>query len=154
MRSSYTLNVFKIGYTNDWIYNIGNFFRNLKRAWDRATKGYCDFDLWGWDNFHTELVIKSLEAFAKNLHGAPAEYFDEENNSVAPWEKYLEEIRTHLYNSVEDNHVQKNEYEWVWKKTLFLNTKQGRYVKQKYWEREKEITKWREEEYKKGVEMK
>ena len=42
------LNVFTYGYYSwrypkNWFSNIKNFFRSIIRAWQRATKGYCDY---------------------------------------------------------------------------------------------------------------
>lgn len=47
------LNVFHFGYSHKFtLWNIKNFFRTLKWAWQRATKGYCDWDRWDLDFFY------------------------------------------------------------------------------------------------------
>ena len=86
------------------------FFKSIKCAWQRATKGYCYRDTWDLDCFYTQLFIDSLTEFKENLHGAPAEFYDENLvNQSEPWEAYLTEMVQHFYNSLEENEVQKNE---------------------------------------------
>ena len=64
------------------------------------------------DWFYTQLFIDSIREFKKNLHGAPQEFFDNDaENQIERWENYLEEMAQHFYNSLEENEVQKNEYE-------------------------------------------
>lgn len=60
------LNIFKKGYHN-WkcpIYNIRQFFRNCKYAWQRATKGYSDWDIWDLGTYYSDLISNSMTQFA------------------------------------------------------------------------------------------
>lgn len=98
--NSQELNVFKHGY---WTWrrpfeNIRQFFRNIQYAWQRATKGYCDADLWNLDGFYGQLLINSLTEFNKKRHGYPGTITDEE------WDKILNEIIHHLKEGMPDSH--------------------------------------------------
>lgn len=67
------LNIFKKGYHN-WkcpIYNIKQFFRNCKYAWQRATKGYSDYDISDLECFYSSLISTSMQQFAEEPYGDP-----------------------------------------------------------------------------------
>ena len=82
------------------IENIKYYCRCLKYAWQRATRGYSDLDLWNLDTFYLNLFTNSLIDFKENLHGAPSEFFDEEaENQIQKWEEYLEEMIQHFNNA-------------------------------------------------------
>ena len=90
------LNVFKYGiyswkYPRNWFSNIGMFFRNLKRAKDRATKGFCDWDIWDLDVWLLELLPASLKEFKDKTQGYP-----DELGSYEEWIKTLEKIIAHF----------------------------------------------------------
>lgn len=158
MAGSTYLNVFKGSYyrwrPSTFFSNIAHFFCTLKWAWQRATKGYCDRDLFDFDSFHTELLINGLTDFVKDLHGAPVEFFDHENDSIQPWVDYINEIRRHLYNSTGRSKEQKNEYaDRFFNKKIQKNKRQWAYIKRQYFRREREIDEWQDNEFKKGMEM-
>lgn len=144
------------------------FFRSLKCAWQRATKGYCYRDIWDLDHFYTQLFIDSITSFKHNLHGAPSDLYDEKNDSIEKWENYLDEMVLHFYNSLEENEVQKNEFEEEYRRLNpfeIIKNNQGFYtlkenheteaikIKEKWFEREKEISDWRASELNKGLDM-
>ena len=59
------LNVFKYKtYSRNPIKNIRNFFQKIKYIYQRASKGYCDWDLYDLDNFYLNLLSKSIKEFA------------------------------------------------------------------------------------------
>lgn len=104
-------NVFKFGYIKGsgiyklkWLpHNIKQFFRNFRYAWQRATKGCCQYDLWSLDEFYTNLFIQSLTDFVNSdLHGAPYEFYNEETGSIEAWRDHLKEIIQHFQNSKEN----------------------------------------------------
>ena len=67
------LNIFKKGYHN-WkcpIYNIKQFFRNCKYAWQRATKGYSDWDIWDLGTYYSDIISNSMTQFANETDGYP-----------------------------------------------------------------------------------
>lgn len=83
-----SLNVFTFGYwpARNVIHNIKQFFRNIKYGWQRATKGYCDWDLWDLDQFHLALLEKALIAFKKSNNGYPNGLTEES------WDKILDRM--------------------------------------------------------------
>jgi hypothetical protein len=153
----------------DIFHRILWFFGSINCAWQRAIKGYCYRDLWSMDWFYTQLFINSIREFKKNLRGAPQEFFDNDaENQIERWENYLEEMAQHFYNSLEENEVQKNEYEeefyrlnkWTIERdengyiVHKQNTDPAAISARKKWlEREKELASWRREELNKGLDM-
>ena len=99
------LNVFKTGYLpfnwypKNWIYNIKIFFRNFKYAYQRATKGYCDRDLWNLDYYYSNLLHASLLHFADATICYPAFDFKE----FEDWVNYLKEMASHFENIIDDD---------------------------------------------------
>lgn len=142
------LNVWTYGYNSSRhiFTNIRQFFRNIRYAWQRATRGYCDFDLYDLEHFYSQLFVDSLDDFTKNLHGAPLEFYDEAHDSTQPWRDYIQEMRQHFYNSIEENLVQTNEIEYD-------HSSHNEEVRAKWVAREKEIQAWRDAEFAKGTQM-
>ena len=142
-------------------YKIKWFFVSLKCAYQRAIRGYCYRDLWNLDHFYTQLFSDSLMDFKENLHGAPAEFFDSNSdNEIIRWENYIEEMATHFYNSIEENEVQKNEFEEEFHRlhpTIFMKedeeTEEQKEVYNKWLARQIEINNWRRAELNKGLDM-
>lgn len=142
------LNVWTYGYNSSRhiFVNIRQFFRNIRYAWQRATRGYCDFDLYDLEHFYSQLFVDSLDDFTKNLHGAPLEFYDAAHDSTQPWRDYLQEMRQHFYNSIEENLVQTNEIEYD-------HSSHDEEARAKWVAREKEIQAWRDAEFAKGMQM-
>lgn len=92
------LNVFKFGfYEQSWRHpldSIWRFFRNCYYAWQRAVKGYCDWDLWDLDIFYRNLLIESLKVFKKRKCGYPSDMESEEE-----WDNYLDKMIEHFEKS-------------------------------------------------------
>lgn len=99
------LNVFKE--TWNWhtpLISLKYFFKSLKWGWQRATRGYCDLDLWNLDNFYTNLLEASLKDFADmNKMGHPEGMKPEE------WDQKIRDISMYFARSKDDAYV--NEYE-------------------------------------------
>lgn len=160
------LNVLTYGFLpwrlcNLW-HNFRQIWRNLRYVLQRATKGYCDQDLWNLDYFYSQLFVDTLTDFSKQLHGAPSEFYDEESGSISRWIDYINEMRDHFYNSIEENEVQKNEIEYnhsfeIDRETGELrNTDtslQNEEARAKWLAREQEIQAWRDAELAKGMQM-
>lgn len=94
------LNVFKLGYYSwrhpfNWPHNIRNFFRTIKWGWQRATKGYCTWDLWDLDAHLLQLIPASLRAFKKDNIGYPSELTYEK------WNKIIDEMINHFETAYE-----------------------------------------------------
>lgn len=141
----------------NWIPNCKQFFRNCKYAYQRVTKGYCEYDLWDLDRFYSELFVNSIHDFKQNLHGAPVEFFDGEKDSNQPWIDYLTEMENHFYNSIEDNEVYINEYDCILDEGLFQNIEnedpKKKELKEKWIQREYEIWDLRKKELNAGLTM-
>ena len=97
------LNVFTYGYSpwrtpHNWFDNIKQFFRNIKYAWQRATRGFCNQDAWGLDDFYTQLIRDSLLYLADNHCGYPG---TEEMNSDEKWTQFLRDTALLLDKSID-----------------------------------------------------
>lgn len=111
------LNVFNQSYSpwrypSNWINNIRLFFRQFKWAYQRITRGYCDYDVWDLDTHLTEYLAQTIEHLAKTTHSYPG---NEEFPTYEDWENYLMEIVNKLKYSLSEL---PNEYEEAWLKTL------------------------------------
>ena len=91
-------------YPQNWFRNIIQFFRNIKWSIQRARRGYSDRDLWDFDVFLTNILIEGLDDFTKNLHGAPDEYYDNENKSIQPWIDKIKEVRQHFIIAADEEY--------------------------------------------------
>ena len=113
------LNIFKKGYHN-WgcpIHNIKQFFRNCKYAWQRATKGYSDWDIWDLGTYYSDLISNSMTQFADETnsftYGMSYDEWVNKIRSIANKikasndyeDKYLEEI-----SSLSDLELERKEY--------------------------------------------
>lgn len=87
----------------NWWRLPGYWCRAIKNAWQRATKGFCDKDIWNLDQYYTQLFIDSLSYFKEHLHSCPVDLYDEEIDSDEKWQKYLEHMICYFYNSLEEN---------------------------------------------------
>jgi hypothetical protein len=100
------LNVFGYGYYS-WrapFSNIGAFFRNIKYAYQRVTRGFCDYDAWDLDHYYTELIAASISYMRKNLHSYPP------NMTFKEWEDILFEIQEHFEKANDTNSFYENPY--------------------------------------------
>lgn len=111
------LNVFKFGIykpTNIKIFfrNTKQFFKNIKYAWQRATRGYCDWDVWELNTFYTELIRDTLKHLAATSSSYPGRG---DLDTPEKWEAWLNETAQLFDNSIErsfeDYQVYKNKYE-------------------------------------------
>lgn len=92
MKNKSELNIFKCEvYPKTPLRNIKQFFKNIKYGYQRATRGFSDYDLWNLDYFYKRLIIDSLEAFKKYNIGYPDGYTQEEWN--ANIEKIIEKLK-------------------------------------------------------------
>lgn len=99
--ANHNLNVFKQGYYS-WrrpFHNIRQFFRNIKYAWQRATKGYCKADVWDLSNYWQSLMIDSLKDFEVSTNGYPANMSDEQ------WHRILHLVLYNLQEGEFESHT-------------------------------------------------
>lgn len=107
------LNIFTNGYMPwypcNWWSNIRYFFRTIKWGWQRATKGYSDYDTWDLDIYYSRMMIASLSQFRAEVQGYPG-YMD----SIEDWYAILDRILFLLKQANEDEPLEeKNELaEW------------------------------------------
>ena len=107
------LNLFTNGYLPwypcNWGDNIKHFFRAIKWGWQRATKGYSDYDTWNLDVYYSRIMIASLSQFRAETMGYPG-YMD----SIDEWYEILDKIIFLLKQANEDEPLEeKNELaEW------------------------------------------
>ena len=153
----------------DIFHRILWFFRSINCVWERAIKGYCYRDLWSMDYFYSQLFVDSMREFKKNLHGAPQEFFDKDaENQIERWKNYIEEMAQHFENSIEENSEGKNQYEeefhrldeWTveYDENGYMVRKRSTdpaavTAREKWFEREKELSSWRQKELDKGLYM-
>ena len=59
------------------IRTVGDFFRSIKWAWQRATKGYCDLDTYGAGDWFLNTLPDMLESVKNNRVGFPSVLLEE-----------------------------------------------------------------------------
>lgn len=73
------MNIFKFGiyghHPKWWFSNIKQFFRNIKYAWQRATRGFADPDWWEFDSYLSQTISGCLKEFDKKRSGFPSELY-------------------------------------------------------------------------------
>ena len=99
------MNVFKRGwlpwgYIGNWWRNVTLFFRHFKWAWQRATRGFADCDVWDMYSWIFELFHDSLTFLADNHFGYPG---TEEFRTDESWTEYLKSIAQKFYQADEMN---------------------------------------------------
>jgi len=99
------LNVFKQYYSpwnhiTNWPRNIRLFFRRYKWAYQRATRGYADCDVWDLDHFYTRLFAGSLNRLADIAAGYPG---NDQFPTYEDWINYLREMAQLFSQSLESN---------------------------------------------------
>ena len=135
-------------FTHPWKI-IPQTFRNIKFAWQRITKGYCEYDYWNIDCYLLKLLPELFDDFRKSLHGYPCSFTEEEWNNFL-----LKEVIEPLRNARDDQKVEINEFEekvndyFKDKPLTDMNCPQELW--DNYMAREKEITNWRDKQMRKG----
>lgn len=95
------MNVFKSGWST-WrrpLKKISLFFRRIKWAWQRITKGYCDYDVWDIDYYLSNLLWHILEDFSNTTNTFPNRFETYEN-----WIKYIKEVSNNFRLTLEDEY--------------------------------------------------
>ena len=96
MSKDFTTSVFKYGDARGFR-KIGLFFRRIKWAWQRAIKGYCDFDIYELDTYHTNMMIKALRDFVNKTQSYPNDM------DYDGWLHTIVKIADYLEESIEDD---------------------------------------------------
>ena len=104
-------------YPCNWWSNICYFFRTIKWGWQRATRGYSDYDTWDLDVYYSNMMIASLSQFRAEIKVYPG-YMD----NIEEWYAILDKIIFLLKQANEDEPLEeKNELaEWY---EEYLSTK-------------------------------
>jgi hypothetical protein len=161
------LNLFTNGYMpwypRNWWSNIKYFFRAIKWGWQRATKGYSDYDTWNLDVYYSNMMIASLSQFRAETMGYPA-YMD----SIEECYAILDKIIFLLKQANEDEPLEeKNELaEWYEEylkiktsdltqcaKVLNQNDEETDSKVKQYYKREKELYQIRVQKRKEAFEL-
>lgn len=75
------------------------FFVSFKLLWQRATKGYCDEDLWNLDSHLAELLGSALKELSDIACAYPSRLESHEE-----WQKILADISEHFHMTLEDSY--------------------------------------------------
>lgn len=152
------LNVFKYGYDSwsrpaNWGHNFANFFRNIKRAWSRATKGYCDWDVWDLDSYFATMMRDAIRALANTTHSYPFRY--EEDGHEMTYEEWIQHL-----NGIADNfdiylsgmpNKYENDFDKVIRNDPLVSGKEEE-IRNKYYQEEKAIFSRRNEAFDRAME--
>ena len=109
MKELRSASVFKNYYKERNIFKaIKRFFRKLKWAYQRATKGYCEFDVWDMSMWFIDVVPNMLEDLANNGHGYPG---NSQFDTFEKWSTYLKDLADKFRQADEDYCEERNLYE-------------------------------------------
>ena len=85
------MNILKVGYLPwrpiNFKYNIRNFFRTIKWAKQRLTRGYSDWDVWDLYYYLGIVTANSLRHLANTTHSYPAQA-----GGYGQWKQILNEM--------------------------------------------------------------
>lgn len=95
-------------------------FKDIRCAWQRATKGYCYRDVWNIDNWFLKTVPQMLDDLIKIHNGHPSGMTDEE------WVDILNEMSTALKNADEETTEFVNPYTEPYLSTLEISFDNGK----------------------------
>lgn len=126
---------------------------NLKAAWQRATRGWADRDVWSLDHYLLEILPEMVNSLRETTHGFPV---NEKFSTMEEWDEFLwSEIVEPLRNARERQTIQINEYDYIYENVNW-DFENGPFfgvpkeLVQKWSKREQEIFSWREEQLVKG----
>ena len=121
--------------------------RNLKKAQQRARKGYCVYDWADFNDWYCAIIPQMLREMADNGKAYPA---NKQFNTPEKWREWLYDIANKIeYATKED--ISRNEYKKEYQEILenarqranageeISFTAKEKIVRSKYWTREKEI---------------
>ena len=149
------LNIFTNGYMPwypcNWWSNACHFFRTIKWGWQRATKGYSDYDTWDLDIYYSNMMIASLSQFRAEVRGYPG-YMD----SIEEWYAILDKIIFLLKQANEDEPLEEKNDLAEWYKEHLSASRKDDEIKAKvdqYYKREEELYEIREQKRKEAFDL-
>ena len=159
-RNVFTLYPYSWKYPSCWLRNIESFFRGFKYTYQRATKGYCDYDLFSISDWFLEVFSNMLKEFADETYSHPYDMDEKE------WGKYLVEMREHFLNACKEyensSPEARKEFDELYKdfsaaeyfkNPELYNTKERKEKIKEYYKKVKEYDNYKQEELKKGMDM-
>lgn len=159
-RNVFTLYPYSWKYPTCWLRNIESFFRGFKYTYQRATKGYCDYDLFSISDWFLEVFPNMLKEFADETYSHPYDMDEKE------WGKYLVEMREHFLNACKEyensSPEARKEFDELYKdfsaaeyfkNPELYNTKERKEKIKEYYKKVKEYDNYKQEELKKGMDM-
>ena len=159
-RNVFTLYPYSWKYPSCWLRNIESFFRGFKYTYQRATKGYCDYDLFSISDWFLEVFPNMLKEFADETYSHPYDMDEKE------WGKYLVEMREHFLNACKEyensSPEARKEFDELYKdfsaaeyfkNPELYNTKERKEKIKEYYKKVKEYDNYKQEELKKGMDM-
>lgn len=136
--------------THPWAF-FKHCFRNFKMAWQRAIKGYCDYDVWDFNTSFLEIVPAIIkEQMDSDYFGIPA------GKTEAEWRGKLNEI-IRLFTFAREG--RENEYEFDYQNELMRlafdddSMPENKELINNYLEREREFGKEKADALNKGMEL-
>lgn len=96
------MNIFSFGiyghHPRWWFSNIKQFFKNIKYAWQRATRGFADPDWWEFDSYLSQTISGCLKEFDKKRNGFPSELYFQlgEESGDKKWSEILTKIAENM----------------------------------------------------------
>lgn len=131
------------------MYKLKSFLREIKYAWQRATRGFDDLALWNYHSWFARISCEIFKELSKNHCGHPFDLTEEE------WAVTLERL-SFLFSEIdEDTCSVRNEYEKDFYEILLQEYDKNREktwarisetpdeVKENYYKRENEIFEYR-----------
>ena len=150
----------------NWWRLPGCWYRTIKWAWQRATRGFSDLDCWDLYNFYLELFEASLKHLAECNVGCPNKYYDSSKpgdkgwmwrdilNKIANCFKEAHEDKTSYINPYKDEYLESLKLEKTSDGYYKLNSEEiNKKLYEKYLEEEKKIFEWRNKNLKDGLDM-
>lgn len=127
-------------------------WRNIKSGWQRATKGYCHYDLMDMDDWLLHMISHMLRDMGNDI----AYPGNEEFPTMESWQKWLNNLAAKFESARENSPMgPQNEFEKEWHALLWnrvdknpnitttieYDTSREHYdlIRKQYFEREKEI---------------
>ena len=91
LRSGY---IYPWTYPSNWIHNIKELPRFIKRRFQRGRYGICLYDVWDLDFYMLQVFENGIKELRKNLHSYPSQLTPQEwDNILARMEGFVEVIK-------------------------------------------------------------
>lgn len=140
-----------------WWENIKMFFQNIRFAWQRATKGYCSYDVWDLDAHLCYVIRDTLRRLSETTHGAPDAMFDHEKDSAKPWQDLLNDMADCIDASLKEEDP---EVDLAWKKYEYarehrenFTPQQIGFLRESWIKKNEKFQERKEEQYQKALDF-